>query len=105
MTPNEYQVLTRETWNNNLTAEQRLTNAALGLAGEAGEVVELIKKELYHGKGRDLDKICKELGDVLYYAARLADEVGLPLSDVLQKNYEKLSTRYPGGFELGGGKR
>ena len=70
----------------------------LGIAGEAGEVADLIKKELGHGHPADVDKIAKELGDVLWYIATLANEYGLSLSDVASRNIVKLKERYPDGF-------
>lgn len=78
--------------------EKALSIRALGLAGEAGEVVELIKKHLGHGHELDRDKLCKELGDVLWYVATLADAAGIRLEEVALKNVQKLRERYPQGF-------
>lgn len=105
MTPNEYQYLTRLTWNRSLSDRDRRLNAALGIGGEAGEVLECVKKEYFHGKDPNPDKLKDELGDVLYYIARLADEYGLPLSEIMEHNYRKLNARYPDGFVNGGGNR
>lgn len=55
---------------------------AMGLAGEAGEVVDLLKKHLYHGHALDTGALAKELGDVLWYVAVLAHRSGLMLSAV-----------------------
>jgi NTP pyrophosphatase (non-canonical NTP hydrolase) len=82
-----------------------LANWGLGLAGEAGEVIELIKKHLYHGKELDKDALIKELGDVMWYVAAICSQVGLSLEDVAERNVAKLSARYPNGFVKGGGKR
>lgn len=71
---------------------------ALGLAGEAGEVVELVKKHLGHGHGLDVDEVRKELGDVLWYVATLADHLGLNMGAVAEANIKKLRARYPNGF-------
>jgi NTP pyrophosphatase (non-canonical NTP hydrolase) len=71
---------------------------ALGLAGEAGEVADIIKKELGHGHPEDPAKIAIELGDVMWYIAVLADEYGLSLSDIATMNITKLKARYPEGF-------
>lgn len=70
----------------------------LGVAGEAGEVADIIKKELGHGHVRDAEKMAKEIGDVLWYLAVLADEYGYNLSDIATMNIEKLKARYPDGF-------
>lgn len=70
---------------------------ALGLAGESGEVLEKIKK-LFRDNGGELSEentseIKKELGDVLWYLAQISTELGLKLSDVVEMNLEKLSSR------------
>lgn len=70
----------------------------LGLAGEAGEVAEHIKKHVGHGHELDRDKIVKELGDVLWYVAVTAKRVGASLNEVARVNVEKLLKRYPDGF-------
>lgn len=82
-----------------------LQNWGLGLAGETGEVVELIKKAQYHGVKLNKDDLSKELGDVLWYISAIATESGLNLSDIANSNIEKLKKRYPHGFQLGGGER
>jgi NTP pyrophosphatase (non-canonical NTP hydrolase) len=71
---------------------------ALGLAGEAGEAAELVKKAVLHGHGLDVDKLAKELGDVLWYVAALATTAGLSLGAIMAANIDKLQTRYPDGF-------
>lgn len=69
----------------------------LGLAGEAGEVAEKIKKVLRDGNGvvsdEKREEIKKELGDVLWYLANLSTELKISLDDVAQKNIEKLQSR------------
>jgi len=87
------------------TDRDRWSNAALGLAGEAGEVVELIKKHAFHGKPLDLDALRGECGDLAWYLAEVATLAGLDLGDVLEGNVEKLRARYPDGFVEGGGVR
>jgi NTP pyrophosphatase (non-canonical NTP hydrolase) len=78
---------------------------ALGLAGESGEAVELVKKAFYHGVPYDNAKLVKELGDVMWYVAGLAATYELSLEDIARANLEKLRERYPDGFVLGGGIR
>ena len=93
-----YQRLAARTNNQDLTHEQRLSMLGLGLCGEAGECVELLKKHLFHGHPLDRDKMVKELGDVLWYLAGLAGTCGIPLGDVAFLNIKKLEARYPNGF-------
>lgn len=71
---------------------------ALGVAGEAGEVADMVKKHLGHGHELDRDKLIKELGDVLWYVAGLAHLLDVPLSHVAFQNVLKLEKRYPNGF-------
>lgn len=72
--------------------------AGLGLAGETGEVVEHIKKWVGHGHELDVEKVTKELGDVLWYVAELASILDVHLEDVARANIRKLEDRYPKGF-------
>jgi len=78
--------------------EIRLNLSAMGLAGEAGEFVDLVKKHLFHGHPLDVGKAKKELGDVLWYVAFAASALGFDLSDVAEANIAKLKARYPDGF-------
>jgi NTP pyrophosphatase (non-canonical NTP hydrolase) len=71
---------------------------AMGLAGEAGETVELIKKGIFHRHGLDKEKLTKELGDVLWYISGLCTVQGIDLERVMIANIEKLRLRYPDGF-------
>jgi NTP pyrophosphatase (non-canonical NTP hydrolase) len=82
------------------TASQQedLQHASMGIAGEAGEVVDLLKKHLGHGHPVDREKLKKELGDVLWYLSDLARLFDIKLSDVAEANIEKLKRRYPNGF-------
>ncbi|MEM7205359.1 MAG: nucleoside triphosphate pyrophosphohydrolase family protein [Planctomycetota bacterium] len=80
-------------------------NYALGLAGETGELIELVKKCAFHGKEIRTEDVQKEAGDVLWYLANLCAEFGIDLEDVAQANIEKLQRRYPDGFMDGGGVR
>jgi NTP pyrophosphatase (non-canonical NTP hydrolase) len=77
----------------------RLLVSACGLAGEAGEVVELLKKHKGHAHPLDRDRVAKELGDVLWYVADIATACGLDLDIVARNNIWKLQQRYPEGFD------
>ena len=78
--------------------EARLLNAILGLAGETGEVAELLKKHQFHGHTLDRQRVLDELGDVLWYIALAADALDSTLEEIGQRNVAKLLRRYPMGF-------
>lgn len=93
----EYQTLSKRTMPKEINGMAK-SNYAMGLTGEAGETVDLIKKEVHHGHELDQDKLKKELGDVLHYLAGIATMYGLNLEDIAVTNIEKLAKRYPNGF-------
>ena len=76
-----------------------LMNALMGLCGESGEAIDLMKKHLFQGHELDREKLIKELGDVAWYLAEAATGLDVDLSDVLQRNLDKLHARYPQGFD------
>lgn len=80
---------------------------ALGLCGEAGEVAEKIKRVVRDGRkevtARETEEISKELGDVLWYVANLAQELGLKLDDIASENLAKLKSRRDRGVLHGTG--
>lgn len=78
--------------------QKRLMVTALGLAGEAGEVADLVKKHVGHGHELDTTKVIDEIGDVLWYVSEMASALGCPLEDVALINEKKLRKRYPKGF-------
>lgn len=71
----------------------------MGLNGEAGEAIDILKKHLYQGHELDREHLAKELGDVAWYLAVTADALGYTLEDILQMNVQKLRARYPDGFD------
>lgn len=73
---------------------------SLGLSGEAGEFADMMKKHHGHGHELDREKAAKELGDVFWYLAVLADSLGFKLSEIATKNVQKLKVRYPNGFTI-----
>lgn len=95
-----YRDLIIHTRNSALSERDQLGSAALGLAGEAGEVVDLLKKHLYHGHTLDRMKLLRELGDVRYYLEWLMLLVDTDIGEVEQLNINKLMQRYPGGFSV-----
>lgn len=120
MTGNEYQKAAMRTYDGkakermnepidllNLQKEQKvfnidipgLINGALGLTGEAGEVSDLLKKGIFHGKGIDMLHLKEEIGDVCWYIALLCEAANFDLDEILAFNDNKLKERYPDGFD------
>ena len=98
MKASEYQVATRTTMNYSITHSERLSMLCMGLSGESGELIDHVKKYLYHGHDLEVNYAEKELGDVMWYVANLCNDLQLDLGHVLQLNLEKLKKRYPDGF-------
>lgn len=96
---NEYQRLAQRTSNNTCLRYEKLNNGILGMAGEAGECVDLLKKHLYQEHELDREKLLDEVGDVLWYVAETAAGLGKTLEEVAQHNIDKLKARYPDGFD------
>jgi NTP pyrophosphatase (non-canonical NTP hydrolase) len=84
--------------NKELNQEEKLINGAMGLAGEAGEVVDLIKKFKFHKKPFDREKLLNEMGDVRWYLELLTIAVGTTMEEVEALNTKKLNVRFPNGF-------
>ena len=99
---NDYQRLALRTSPHatSMSMKERGANAAMGLAGEAGEVVDSYKKHLFQGHPLDAREICNELGDILWYVALMCDTHGLQMSEVMEANLTKLAKRYPDGFSV-----
>lgn len=100
MTINEYQKLAMRTLNPVLSEKDVLINGVMGLCGEAGEAIDLVKKHLAQGHALDRERLAKELGDVAWYLAETATAIGFDLEEILQMNIEKLEKRYPQGFRV-----
>ena len=96
---NEYQTLAQRTSNRALDGKGHLFNGVLGLAGEAGECADLVKKHCYQDARPIHDALIDELGDVMWYVAETAAAMGVTLEEVAVRNVEKLKKRYPLGFE------
>ena len=99
MTINEYQTLAMTTLNPALDEKDGLINSVMGLCGESGEAIDIVKKWLAQGHELDKEHLAKELGDIAWYLAEAATALGIPLEDILAANIEKLKKRYPEGFE------
>lgn len=109
MTPNDYQEAALRTLNtkdldlNELFEKVRthatLINGLVGLNGEAGEALDILKKWLFHNHELDKEHLAKELGDVAWYLAVSAKGLGYTLEEILEMNIDKLMARYPDGFD------
>lgn len=96
----EYQKLAMKTLNPSLTKKDMLVNGVMGLNGESGEVIDIVKKHMFQGHELDKDKIKKELGDVMWYVAEVCDALDLSLDEVMEGNIEKLAKRFKDGFTI-----
>jgi NTP pyrophosphatase (non-canonical NTP hydrolase) len=99
MTVNEYQKLAMVTLNPALSKKDVLINGVMGLCGESGEAIDIVKKHLAQGHELDKAHLAKELGDIAWYLAETATALDLNLEDVFQANIDKLKKRYPEGFD------
>ena len=98
MTINEYQKLAMTTLNPDLAKKDVLINGVMGLCGESGECIDIVKRHLAQGHNLDREALIKELGDVAWYLAETAFALDVELEEVLIRNIEKLKNRYPVGF-------
>lgn len=99
MTGNEYQKLALTTLNPALSKKDVLINSVMGLCGESGEAIDIVKKHLHQGHELDKENLFKELGDIAWYLAEAAYALSTPLDEVLESNIAKLKARYPEGFD------
>lgn len=99
MDANEYQFLAYRTANHELSKFDQLRNAAYGLNGEAGEVIDLLKKHEFQNHDLSYSEIIKELGDIAWYLALACTAIGMPMNEMLERNIQKLKERYPNGFD------
>ena len=82
-----------------LSKDELLLNGVMGLCGEAGECIDLVKKARFQGHELVKKDLMLEVSDVLWYAALVSYALDLPLSDVMQANIDKLKDRYPEKFD------
>ena len=99
MNINEYQALAMTTLNPALSKKDVLINGVMGLCGESGEAIDIVKKHLAQGHDLDREALIKELGDIAWYLAETATALDVSLEEVFSRNIEKLKKRYPDGFD------
>ena len=95
---NLYQQLAQRTSNTN-TKSDKIENGLMGLNGEAGEAIDILKKHKFQGHDLDKDKLKDEASDVLWYLAEICTGLGIDMEELARHNIGKLYKRYPGGFE------
>ena len=94
---NEYQKLALRTAHDT-TEERLILNGVMGLCGEAGECIDIVKKHMFQGHDLDVGKLVDEASDCLWYIASIASGLGITMEDIAVHNVEKLKKRYPNGF-------
>ena len=99
MTVNDYQKLAMKSLNPALSRQDVLVNGVMGLCGEAGEAIDIVKKHLHQGHELDRKKLAGELGDIAWYLAETAYALEISLEEILRGNLDKLKRRYPEGFD------
>ncbi|OZV12313.1 nucleotide pyrophosphohydrolase [Tissierella sp. P1] len=95
---NEYQSLAQRTSDTKCKSD-KIENGLMGLNGEAGECIDVLKKFYFQGHELDKEKLIDELGDVLWYIAEACVGLGITIEEVAIHNIDKLRKRYPKGFE------
>ena len=102
MTPHEYQQAVQRTkadlHNTIGQHNEDLLHGAIGVATEAGELLDAVKKHLYYGRVLDIHNLHEEIGDVMWYLAVLAEWSGADLGELMEANIAKLRVRYPEKF-------
>lgn len=98
MSASEYQRKALEFERASLNEDDRLLEGLMGLCGETGEAMDILKKAAFQGHDLDIPRLALELGDVMWYLSLAADAIGYTLNDIFRLNLEKLSKRYPNGF-------
>ena len=101
MQVNEYQKAAMATLNPALDKKDVLINSVMGLCGESGEAIDIVKKWLMQGHELDKEHLVREFGDVARYLAEAATALDIPLEAVFQGNLDKLRQRFPNGFDTG----
>lgn len=98
MSLDDYQPLAARTANRALSPDDRLLDAAAGLAEEAGEILARVRKHRFQQRPLDRDGLVTELGDALWCLTMVATSLDVTLDEVAARNLEKLRARYPEGF-------
>lgn len=95
---NEYQRFAMRTARDT-SGDKLILNGVMGLCGESGECIDIVKKHLFQGHELDMEKLIDEASDCFWYLAAIATGLGVDLEDIASHNVEKLRRRYPDGFD------
>ena len=99
MSINDYQMAALRTAPTTFPDHELLLNGIMGLCGESGECMDILKKCRYQGHEMDREHMAKELGDISWYLAISAYALGFDLETIFKMNIDKLLYRYPDGFD------
>ncbi len=99
LSANDYQRMAMRTNDETMSEWDMLRNAVYGLNGEAGEIIDLLKKHEFQGHELAREELIEECGDVLWYCALFATALGEDIQTIMERNIEKLKGRYPEGFD------
>lgn len=75
-----------------------IVHMAMGMSGEAGELLDSVKKTVIYNKPIDRENIIEELGDMYWYMTGMMDYLGVTIQDVVEANVDKLRKRYPDAY-------
>ena len=90
----------RRSLRDDLPYEAMCSNMCMGLAGEMGEVIDIMKKHIYQGKELDITDVIEEVGDVLWYIANFCNVNNITMDECMESNIKKLRKRFPNGFTV-----
>ena len=90
----------RRSLRDDLPYEATCSNMCMGLAGEIGEVIDIMKKHIYQGKELDITDVIEEVGDVLWYIANFCNVNNITMDECMESNIKKLRKRFPNGFTI-----
>lgn len=90
----------RRSLRDDLPYEAMCSNMCMGLAGEIGEVIDIMKKHIYQGKELDITDVIEEVGDVLWYIANFCNVNNITMDECMESNIKKLKKRFPNGFTI-----
>jgi NTP pyrophosphatase (non-canonical NTP hydrolase) len=95
---NEYQKISMQTASDS-AKQDLILNGVMGLCGEAGECIDIVKKHMFQDHELNRKKLIDEASDCLWYLAELATGLEISLEEIAIHNVEKLKKRYPDGFD------